>query len=49
MPISEGQLEERKMRQERILAGALTVFKRQGSREGKSNHGQRSQTPSGFR
>ena len=27
MSISERQLEERKMRQERILAGALTVFK----------------------
>ena len=30
MSISERQLEERKMRQERILAGALTVFKDKG-------------------
>ena len=30
MTISKRQLEERKMRQERILAGALTVFKARG-------------------
>ena len=30
MPISQRQLEERKMRQDRILEGALSVFKEQG-------------------
>ena len=30
MPISQRQLEERKMRQNRILEGALSVFKEKG-------------------
>ena len=30
MPVSDRQLEERKMRQERILSGALEVFKAKG-------------------
>ena len=30
MPISERQLEERKMRKDRILDGALEVFKEKG-------------------
>ena len=30
MPISQRQLEERKMRQDRILEGALSVFKEKG-------------------
>ena len=30
MSVSQRQLEERKMRQERILAGALEVFKSKG-------------------